>query len=106
MPLRNPYRPDGEFTTVDKLAVLRAEVDRMKPALQRLVDQKRMRPSNFAAKVGALEALVSDLEDQQVQRIPPDLQDKAPAIIYLKDEAHRQQFLKWAASQGLPTRPI
>lgn len=105
MSLRNPYRPDGEFTTVDKLSVLRAEVERMRPALQRLVDQKRMRPQNFEAKVGALEALVADLQDQQVKRIPPELQDRVPLMIYLANDEHRQRFLTWCESQGIPTRP-
>jgi hypothetical protein len=104
--LINPFRPGGEFNSADKFTVLREEVKRTRKYLEGLVAANRMLPENFASKVGALEALLEDLHQQMTDRLPSELQDTAPAIIYLKNEAHRQEFLKWAQSQGIPTRPI
>lgn len=104
MPIRNPFRPDGEFTTVDKFAVLSEEVKRMRPALQRLVDQKRMRPENFAAKVGALDALVEDLRHVMSHHHPLELQGREPRVFYFANGEELQEFLTMAEMQGIPSR--
>lgn len=106
MPLQNPFRPGGEFTTVDKFTVLREETKRIRSYLEGLVTARRMKPENFASKVGALESIVVDLQEQMTGRIPVELQETAPLIIYLSNEAHRQKFMTWCQSQGIPTRPV
>lgn len=102
---RNPFRPDGGFTCVDKFSALEQEAKRCREYLEGMVRARRMKPENFASKVGALESIVEDLRMQMMNRIPPELQETAPLIIYLKNEAHRQKFMTWAQSQGIPTRP-
>lgn len=66
MKLTNPYSADGSFSAAEKLAALEREVARSKGYHQGLVDAKRMKPENFASKIGALEAIVEDLRAQMV----------------------------------------
>lgn len=61
MKLTNPFSADGSFSAAEKLAALEREVARSRGYHQGLVDAKRMKPENFAAKIGALEAILEDL---------------------------------------------
>jgi hypothetical protein len=103
--LINPFREGGEFTLADKFTVLREEVRRTRTYLEGLVSAKRMLPENFASKLGALEALLEDLQQQQTNLYPAELNGTEAVIIYLENEAKRREFLKWAADMGFPARP-
>ena len=67
----NPFSSDGSFSTTAKLSVLTCDLARKRVALQKLVDAGRMRQQNFDHDIGVYEALIAELQEQQVRECGP-----------------------------------
>jgi hypothetical protein len=95
-PIRNPFRPSGEFTPADRVAAFDKVFENRKSFLDTMHRKGRMRSENYDSEIGALLAIQADLKAQMVadqevrdaiRKSMPSGDDTHPGLAIIRDHA-------------------